>query len=134
MSEIRFVNSSLPGNKRSDLLYHQDSLVEDNLDLIKQLTRVPNIRQEENPTGLRLAVFGREVWLDVPQKVMAEHRTNLEMRLADMRREAQIIEGRLDNESYVAKAPASLVEDSRRQLSEKLERIDKIATELENFS
>ena len=134
VSEIRFVNSSLPGNKRYDLLYHQDSLVEDNLDLIKQLTRVPNIRQEENPTGLRLAVFGREVWLDVPQKVMAEHRTNLEMRLADMRREAQIIEGRLDNESYVAKAPASLVEDSRRQLSEKLERIDKIATELENFS
>lgn len=134
VSEIRFVTSSLPGNDRYGIIYYQDSLIEDNTELIKQLTRVPEIKHEENASGLRLAVPGREAWLNVPIKVMSEHRTNLEMRLADMRRDASVIENRLSNEGYIAKAPASLVEDSRRQLEEKMERINKIAAELENFS
>lgn len=130
---MRFVTASLPGNDRYSLIYRQDSLVEDNKDLIKQLTRVHDVTQEESPQGLRLAVAGREAWLNVPEKVLLEHRTNLEMRLADTRREADIISLRLKNKGYLEKAPESLVNESRRQLEEKQEQIERLVSELGNL-
>lgn len=133
VTEVRFVTASLPGNDRYSLIYRQDSLVEDNKDLIKQLTRVHDVTQQESPQGLRLAVAGREAWLNVPEKVLLEHRTNLEMRLADTRREADIISLRLKNKGYLEKAPESLVNESRRQLEEKQEQIERLVSELGNL-
>lgn len=133
VSEVRFVTSSLPGNDRYSIIYRQDSLIDDNKDLIKQLTRVHDVLQEESPQGLRLAVAGREAWLNVPEKVLIEHRTNLEMRLAQTRQEANIIELRLKNKGYVEKAPESLVIESRRQLDEKKEQIERLVSEIGNF-
>lgn len=131
VSEIRFVTTSLPGNERYGLLYGNDGLVEDNADLIKSLAKLTSITHTDVPRGLRLAASGREAWLDVPEKTLIEHRTNLEMRLADTRREADVLEMRLRNKGYVEKAPESLVDESRRQLEEKREHIERLVAELE---
>ncbi|HPQ82696.1 MAG TPA: hypothetical protein PL191_03065 [Candidatus Saccharimonas sp.] len=107
-----------------------DSLVEDNQELIIKLARLRGIEHADQPRGLRLAASGRDAWLDVNAETLYEHQSNLERRLADARREVATLEARLSNESYVAKAPAVLVEESREQLTAKQALVGRLQDEL----
>src|SRR5690606_33842128 len=82
VSEARFVTTALPGNEKYGLLYQTDSLIEDNRDLIKRLAKLKEVSYADQPRGLRLAVVGRDAWLDVSPETLAEHQSNLESRLA----------------------------------------------------
>ena len=116
VSEARYVMSELPGNKRYPLLFQQDTLVEENAALIKQLSRVSDVAHVDQARGLRLASSGREAWLDIDADTLYEHQTNLEVRLAETRQKAAALEARLANENYVAKAPAHLVEETKHEI------------------
>ncbi len=129
--EARYVTAELPGNERYALLYQNDALVADNADLIQHLGRLKEVREADQPRGLRLAASNREAWLDVSEETLYEHQTNLEMRLAETRQFIATLEGRLSNETYVAKAPAHLVEESRQQLEAKKTLIAHLETELD---
>jgi valyl-tRNA synthetase len=131
VTEARFVATSLPGNERYGLLYQQDSLMEDNADLITRLAKLKHVQKTDQGRGLRLALTGRDAWLDVSAETLAEHQTNLEARLASTHRELQVLTGRLSNEGYVAQAPAALVEESRKQQAEKQALIERLQHELE---
>jgi valyl-tRNA synthetase len=130
VSEARYVTSELPGNTRYGLLYMDDSLVADNTELIQKLTRLKSVEHVDQARGLRLAASGRDAWLDISAETLYEHQSNLEKRLATTRKEAGIIEQRLSNDNYVAKAPAELVEDSRRTLTDKRAAIARLEHEL----
>lgn len=132
--EARYVTAELPGNKRYTMLYQQDSLIADNSALIKQLARLQDVQQVDQARGLRLAASNREAWLDVDQDTLYEHQTNLEVRLAETRQFIATLEGRLNNESYVAKAPAALVEESRAQLEIKKALVTRLQDELSVLS
>ena len=119
VSEIRFVTSELPGNDRYTLLYEDDSLIADNSALIAKLAKLREIAQVDQAKGLRLPNSGREAWLDVPAETLYEHQTNLEARLAEAHGAIANFEARLNSESYVAKAPAALVEETKQQLAAK---------------
>ncbi len=119
ITEARFVMASLPGGKKYSLLYQNDSLIADNSELIQHLARVRDVTEADVPRGLRLAASGREAWLDVDEEILYEHQTNLEVRLTDTRKFIETLEERLGNSSYTDKAPAHLVEESRKQLEEK---------------
>lgn len=129
--EARYVMSELPTNKRYSLLYQTDSLVEDNLELIKHLTKTPSVESVDQARGLRLAASGREVWLDVDADTLYEHQTNLEVRLAETRQQADNLAKRLANEGYLAKAPAKLVEESRQELENTQKLIVRLQDELD---
>ena len=131
VSEARYVVSELPGNKRYGLLYMDDSLVADNADLIKKLAHATSVEHVEQARGLRLAASGRDAWLDIDDETLYEHQTNLEKRLAEERQHVQMLESRLANKNYVAKAPAALVEESRKALREKQELIVRLQNELQ---
>lgn len=131
VSEVRFVMNELPGNKKYPLLYGSDALIEDNRDIIKQLTRASVIEHTDQPRGLRLANSGREAWLDVDEKTLYDHESNLEVRLADAHILKKNLENRLSNESYVTKAPAHLVEATKQELTDVDERIARLQSELE---
>ena len=62
---------------------------------------------------------------------MYEHQTNLETRLAETRAFVNNLESRLANDSYISKAPAHLVEESREQLAVKQKLIERLERELE---
>lgn len=130
VSEARFVTTALPGNQRYGLLYQTDSLIEENKDLIKRLAKLSEVTEVDQARGLRLAVSGREAWLDVSAETLAEHQTNLEQRLATTHADIQALEGRLSNESYIQKAPAKLVEETRKQLEEKQTLAQRLLDEL----
>jgi valyl-tRNA synthetase len=61
---------------------------------------------------------------------MYEHQSNLEVRLAETRQFITTLEGRLANETYVSKAPAALVEESRAQLEAKKALVVRLQDEL----
>ena len=130
VTEARFIITALPGNDKYGLLYQTDSLIEDNKDLIKRLARLKDITMVEQGRGLRLANSGRDAWLDVSEETLNEHATNLEARLAVAHSDIKALEGRLGNKSYVEKAPAKLVEETKNQLEEKQALATRLANEL----
>lgn len=134
VSEARYVVSELPGNKRYGLLYMDDSLVADNIELVKKLARATSVEHVDQARGLRLAASGRDVWLDIDDETLYEHQANLEKRLAEERQHIRTLEARLANDNYVAKAPAALVEESRKTLREKQELIIRLQNELQVVS
>ena len=131
ITEARFVSSSLPGNDRYELLYFSDTLIEDNQALIARLAKLKAITVTDQAKGLRLALSNHDAWLNVPEDTLEEHKANLEMRLAATHQEIATLEDRLNNETYVTKAPAALVEESRKQLSEKQALVERLLGELE---
>lgn len=128
--EARYVIAELPGNERYTMLYENDSLIEDNTELLKHLIRLKDVRAAQQPRGLRLAASNREAWLDVSEETLYEHQTNLEVRLSETRQFINTLEARLSNDTYVAKAPAKLVEESRAQLETKKVLLARLEAEL----
>jgi valyl-tRNA synthetase len=131
ITEARFVTNELPGNERHTLLFQNDSLIADNAQTIKRLAKLNDVIHVEEPRGMRLANSGREAWLDISAETLYEHQTNLELRLADAHRQIAGLSARLENESYVKKAPAALVEESKKLLAEKEAIVARLVHELE---
>lgn len=118
--------------ERYGLLYGDDALVDDNGLLVASLAKVPSIAScEGQPRGLRLAVANHEVYLDVPQEVVAKHREVLEERILAVGRELDALNLRMTNPNYVDKAPAKLVQQTRDGIKEKEELIARLKKELE---
>lgn len=134
ITEVRFITTELPGNKKYGLLYEHDTLIADNADSIQHLARLLEVTHAEQPKGLRLAASNREAWLDVDEETLYEHQTNQEVRLAEAHKFAQTLEGRLGNKSYIEKAPEHLVEETRQQLADTQELIARLTRELEVLS
>lgn len=130
VTEARYVMSELPGNDRYSILYMDDSLVAENAELIQKLANTKSVEHTDQVRGLRLAASGRDAWLDLDAETLYEHQSNLETRLAEARRNVAALETRLSNESYVAKAPANLVEESREQLASKKALVERLHAEL----
>ena len=130
VSEIRFVTAELPGNKKYSVAYHSDSLVADNAELIRKLSRLTSVEQTEQPKGLRLANSGREAWLIIDEETLYEHQSNLEVRLAEAKSRMQNLAARLANDRYVLKAPPELVEATRKEATEAKELIMRLQNEL----
>lgn len=133
ISEARFVTAALPGNGKYALLYLDDSLIADNADLIKSLARLPAVTAVDTARGLRLASSGRDAWLDVDAETLYEHQSNLEVRLAEVRQELATLRARLENKSYVKKAPAKLVAETHEAIAHKEALIARYATELQTI-
>ena len=134
VAEGRWVIAELPGNKKYRLLYGNDSLIADNQDTIKHLMRLEAIEHTDQPRGLRLAAANREAWLDIDSETLYQHQENLEMRLAEARQKLAGLKKRLENPTYVEKAPAHLVEETREQLDEQEKIITRLVSELEVIS
>ena len=134
VAEGRWVIAELPGNKKYRLLYGNDSLIADNQDTIKHLMRLEAIEHTDQPRGLRLAAANREAWLDIDSETLYQHQENLEMRLAEARQKLAGLKKRLENPTYVEKAPTHLVEETREQLAEQEKIITRLVSELEVIS
>lgn len=129
--EARYLNAELPGNKNYDLLYVNDSLISAHSELLAHLGHLAEVRQIDQPTGIRIAGTKHNCWLDVDADTLYKHQNNLEMRLLDHRGQAAKLANRLSNENYIKKAPAHLVEETKQQL-EAIERtIERLEKELE---
>ena len=135
VSEVRGTLQALPGTnnaKKYSLLYDNDSLVEDNLLLIRTLTKVPAVNGlNGRPRGLRLALANHELYLDVPEKVVTEYKDALTEKILSVGRELDALNARMSNPNYVEKAPEHLVKETKDQIKEKESLISRLKTQLE---
>lgn len=133
--EIRATVQALPApsnGQKWTLLYGEDAIVDDNQLLTAKLSGVASVIScGGQPRGLRLALANHELYLDVPADIVAKHRHNLEERILAVGRELDTLNARMLNPSYVDKAPAHLVEQTRNAISEKSALIDRLKRELE---
>ena len=134
VSEVRGTLQALPGTnnaKKYSLLYGNDSLVEDNLLLIRTLTKVPAINSVDgHPRGLRLALANHELYLDVPEKVVTEYKDALTEKILSVGRELDALNARMANPNYVEKAPEHLVKETKDQIKEKESLISRLKSQL----
>ena len=135
VSELRGTLQSLGGAnnaKKYSLMYDHDSLVEDNLLLIKAFTKVPAIKALDGaPRGLRIALANHELYLDVPEKVVKEYKEALTEKILAVGRELNALNARMANPNYVDKAPAELVKETRDAIEEKEALINRLKLQLE---
>ena len=135
VSEVRTTLQALPGTnnaKKYGLLFDNDSIVEDNLLLIKSYTRVPEINYlNGTPRGLRIALANHELYLDVPESVVNDYRDTLTEKILSVGRELDALNLRMSNPNYVEKAPEHLVKETRDQIKEKEALIDRLKIQLE---
>ena len=134
VSEVRATLQSLPGtnnSKKYALMYDKDSIVEDNLLLIKNLTKVPAVTALSGaPRGLRLALANHELYLDVPEKTVKDYKDALTEKILSVGRELDGLNARIMNPNYVDKAPAHLVKETRDAIKEKESLISRLKTQL----
>ena len=126
VSEVRFITAELPGKKRYNLLFEKDELISKNAETIRHLSRVPEIVETDAPHGFSLAASGLGAYLDVPAKILTEYKNDLAERIKKISNEINLLEKRLSNENYVAKAPAELVAETREELSNKKAELEKV--------
>lgn len=135
VSEIRTTLQALPGinnAQKYNLLFDNDSLIQENELLLKQLTKVTAINPlNGSPRGLRLALANHELYLDVPEKVVKEYKEALMKRILSVGRELNALNARIMNPNYVQKAPANLVKETKDQIQEKEQLIARLKQEQE---
>lgn len=129
VSEVRYVSHEF-GGKKQTLLYGEDSLIADNSQLIASLAGLVEVKKTDNPQGLRLAVAGREAWLDIDQKTLKHHRKDLQQRIHKIENLIKTYEARLSNESYVKNAPETVVNETRQQLKDQQSLLERLQVEL----
>ena len=130
--EVRGTLQAIPGGKKWPLLYGDDGLIEDNALLVKRLSGVPSIAAcNGTPKGIRLALANHEMYLDVPENVVADYREALVERILAVGRELDALNARMMNPRYVDKAPAELVRETRNGIEEKSALIKRLKAELE---
>ena len=135
VKETRYLTSQLPNGKYRLIFAKSDRLLRENSALVKTLARLAEIRElgeNESGRGLRIAVHGREAWLDISDDLLYEHQQNLEKRLLEFRENAAKLQKRLDNKGYVERAPKELVDETRAELAKTEQQIQRLVTELDD--
>lgn len=133
VTEVRALLQELPVRKgeKWNLLYGDDSLVDDNQLLTAKLSGVGSVIScEGQPRGLRLALVGHELYLDVPADVVTKYQSGLKERVLAVGRELDTLNARMMNPNYVDKAPAELVKQTRDQIAEKTALLGRFKQEL----
>ena len=129
VSNVRSHLAVLKTSEKPKIIFTDDPIVDDNQVLIQFLTSATSVLADNLPEGLNLNVEGHRVYLDLPAKVIKEYKDTLEEKILALGREIETLSRRLNNESYVAKAPAELVEETKRSLDIKSAELQTMKTE-----
>lgn len=132
IANIRSHFQSLPGAIAYPVAFDDDPLIYANQLLIQHLTKAPCVPKvpTEELSGLRLAIPGHNVYLQIPEDILNKHKQNLENRILKLGQEINTLNARLDNPRYVEKAPKELVDETREQLATKQTMLEKMKAEL----
>ena len=130
---IRSHFQSLPGANTYPIVFDDDPLIYANQLLIQHLTKAPAVPQvsTDELSGLRLAIPGHNIYLQIPEDILNKYKANLEQRILKLGQEINTLEARLSNPHYVEKAPKELVGETRDQLKTKQSLLEKMKAELQ---
>ena len=133
VSEIRFIASSL-NLSRLELLYTANPFMDTYAPLIKSLARLEAVKPAAQGQGLKLTQTKHQAWLNLNPDAIKQFLDSLKAQVANQKEAIKRLEGRLKNKSYLENAPASLVEETKAQLSRAKDLRDKAQAEHDRFA
>jgi valyl-tRNA synthetase len=132
VAEARYFVSSMRLTD-TKLHYIAPEFVKNNAGLIEKLTHVKTVTEVQMSPGLRLINNPYQCWLDVDNKMLEDYIKELKTKLEAQKKTVFHLESRLTNPDYLAKAPATLVEETKRQSLEAQTTLATLTQELERF-
>ena len=133
VTEARFITSRL-GVQKCTLYYREADFLRDNAELIAKLAKLAHVKQVDSGKGMHLTSTTYDCWLDIDAHTAREYVSKLK---ADYEaRSASIVrlEARLSSKDYVKKAPKAVVDQTKEQLAEEKELLEKLNREISTFS
>lgn len=132
ISEIRHIKNQLKVQKVN--LYHTgEDFIQDNAAIIKRMTRIENIQAVRDGSGLHLTETAYDAWLDIDRKTIVQFVDKLEEKQRAHQATVKQLEGRLANRAYVKNAPKQIVDQTKEQLRDAKDLLDKVETEIKRF-
>ncbi len=113
------------------------ALVDGNIGSIKKLARLENllITSESLKSGDKFLVRGMEISLDTGGVVdERKEKARLEADLAQTEKYVKGLEAKLNNQDFISRAPAAVVDGEKKKLQEANEKIDKLTNQLKTLA
>ena len=133
VNELRNIQGQLP-NRKYRLVYDESRVVENNEELITSLARLKDVKHDHTPHGLRIVLPRSTTWLELSDEEILSYKDDLQAKLDKLKNEIYALEKRLSNKGYVEKAPEKLVEETKRNLSDKKRQTTHIGEQLSEIS
>jgi valyl-tRNA synthetase len=132
ISEARQIATNI-GVSKPALLYQGSELIEANEELVRRLGRLGKVEPTDKRQGIRLTGTKATAWLDIDQQRAKSYLDKLKDQVRDRESKVKMLDGRLANKAYVARAPKKLVQDTKNQLTEERDWLETLNSELKNF-
>ena len=133
VNELRNIQGQLP-NRKYRLVYDESRAVGDNEELIASLARLRDVKHDHTPHGLRIVLPRSTTWLELSDEEILSYKDDLQAKLDKLKNEIYALEKRLSNKGYIEKAPEKLVEETKRNLSDKKRQTTHIGEQLSEIS
>ncbi len=133
VNEIRFI-AGATGITKPKLCHQNDPFIAEHAELIKGLARLSDIESVSDGSGLPLTTSGHQAWLDLDDDTIKAVTKQLADKVANTQKSIAQLEGRLANKAYVDKAPEALVAQTKQQLTDAKELLEKQQAEYARFS
>lgn len=132
VSEIRYITKALDV-KLPSLYFNNQSFLQENSDLIKKLANLKNVTEVESGRGMRLIQTKLDCWLDIDLDTAKKYITKLHTNKLEHETAIDRLDKRLKNKAYTSKAPKEVVRQTKDQIKEEQQLLEKINQEINNF-
>lgn len=135
VTEVRLIKSAIQIRKGDLNLYHSgDKFLERNKELICSLARLKSVNIVESGKGLHLKSVSINCWLDIDQDTINVYLYQHKKIIEDQQKVIDQLNSRLNNKSYLEKAPKKLVDETKNQLEDAKIQLNKLEDEQKRFS
>jgi valyl-tRNA synthetase len=135
VSEARHISSVL-NLKKPQLYYQYADTIVDQVGLIIKLANLGGVSEtkDDQQQGLRLTGTDKyAAWLEVNKETAESYMNKLVEEHRERTQSIKNLQNRLENKSYIEKAPAGIVQQTREQLEEEQSTVKTLEDELANF-
>ncbi|MDZ7744439.1 MAG: valine--tRNA ligase [Candidatus Saccharibacteria bacterium] len=133
VNEVRFIKNEL-GDADLQLFYTDEKFLDENGILIQKLAKLKGVQNVKDGYGLHLTQTRYQCWLNVDEQAAQRFITSLANKKAQQEKNVDQLEKRLANKAYVKQAPKELVAQSKQQLKEARELLEKVTEEYKRFN
>lgn len=116
VKETRAIKNTLD-MKKGSLLFTDSNLVQNSTELIARLANLEGVREVKKGWGIRLTQTSENAWIDTDDKTAKKFVSTLNNREKELDGLIKNLKKRLKNKSYVSKAPAHLILETKDQLT-----------------
>ncbi|HET7320063.1 MAG TPA: valine--tRNA ligase [Candidatus Saccharimonadales bacterium] len=116
-------------------LYYSDvPFLAENAELIKRLSRLAGVTEVRDGDGMYLTSTKYRCWLDIDPGTAKTYLKELDAKKTSQEAAIKRLEDRLANKDYVKNAPHTVVDQTKQQLADAKEQLEKIWQEYQRFN